>query len=67
VRIAYSGTQSKEPSLRSHDAFAVTTYGAKGPSLLAQSNGAYHGTVVLPRGPVFIAVTAHGPWTIARA
>jgi hypothetical protein len=67
VRITYAGTESKEPSLRSHDAFEVTTYGAKRPSLLAQSNGAYQATVVLPPGPVFIAVTARGRWTIARA
>jgi hypothetical protein len=66
VRITYSGTQSKLSALRSHDAFAVTTYGAPGPSLLAQSNGAYHGTVVLPRGPVFLTITAHGPWKIAH-
>jgi hypothetical protein len=67
VRITYAGTESKEPSLRSHDAFAVTTYGAKRPSLLAQSNGASRGTVLLPPGPVFIAITARGRWTIARA
>jgi hypothetical protein len=66
MRITYSGTASTEPSLRAHDVFVVATYGANGPHLLAHSNGAYHGTVVLPAGPGFIAITAHGRWTIAR-
>jgi len=67
LRITYAGTRSTEPSLRSHDVFTVATYGAKGPHLLVQANGAYHGTVALPAGPGFIAITAHGAWTIARA
>lgn len=44
--------------------FNVTTYGSNGPKLLARSTGAYRGTVSLPRGPIFIAVTADGAWTI---
>jgi hypothetical protein len=50
-----------------HGRFDVTTYGADGPKLLARSNGAYHGTVLLPGGPIFIAVTASGAWTMGPA
>jgi hypothetical protein len=44
--------------------FNVTTYGSNGPKLLARSTGAYQGTVLLPPGPIFIAVTADGAWKI---
>jgi hypothetical protein len=67
VRIAYAGTQSSDPKVRAHDAFTFRIFGAKGPELLAQSKGPYTGTVVLPVGAVFIAVTAHGTWTMAKA
>ncbi len=66
VRITYAGTKSTDPKLRKSDVFAVRTFGPKGPGLLAQSIGRYTGTVVLPAGPVFIAVTAHGEWTMPR-
>ncbi len=55
ARVTYAG----------HARFNVTTYGADGPKLLARATGAYRGAVLLPRGPIFIAVTADGAWTIA--
>jgi hypothetical protein len=67
VRITYAGTKSTDPKVRKSDAFAVRTFGPKGPGLLARAIGFYTGTVVLPAGPVFIAVTAHGEWTISGA
>jgi hypothetical protein len=67
VRITYAGTTSTDPRLRKSDAFAVRTFGAKGPGLLVQSIGFSTGTVVLAAGPVFIAVTAQGAWTISAA
>ena len=57
VRITYSGTAR----------FDVTTYGNKGPELLAHSVGAFQNTVTLPHGPVFVAITAQGAWTIGAA
>jgi hypothetical protein len=44
--------------------FDVTTYGAEGPKLLARSTGAFRGIVSIPRGPVFVVVTADSAWTI---
>jgi hypothetical protein len=67
VRITYAGTTSADPKLRKSDAFAVRTFGAKGLGLLAQSIGPYSDTVVLGAGPVFIAITAHGAWTMSAA
>jgi hypothetical protein len=63
--LSYLGTATKaRVTYAGHARFNVTTYGADGPKLLARSTGAYRGTVSLPRGPIFIAVTADGAWTI---
>jgi hypothetical protein len=63
--LSYVGNAAKaRVTYAGHARFNITTYGADGPKLLARSTGAYRGTVLLPRGPIFIAVTADGAWTI---
>ena len=44
--------------------FVATTFGAGGPKLLARSTGPTRVAVALPKGPIFIAVTAEGAWSI---
>jgi hypothetical protein len=67
--LSYVGNAAKArlTFIAAHGRFDVTTYGADGPKLLARSNGAYRATVTLPRGPIFIAVTATGAWTMGPA
>ncbi len=67
--LSYVGkaTKTRLTFTAAHGRFDVTTYGADGPKLLARSNGAYHATVLLPSGPIFIAVTASGAWTMGPA
>jgi hypothetical protein len=63
--LSYVGSATKaRVTYAGHARFNVTTYGSSGPKLLARSTGAYRGTVLLPRGPIFIAVTADGAWAI---
>ena len=63
--LSYAGKAAKaRVTYTGHARFNVTTYGAAGPKLLARSTNAYQGTVTLPVGPMFIAITADGAWRI---
>ena len=57
VRITYAGPAR----------FDATTFGTKGPGVLAHSVGPFAVTVTLVPGPVFLAITAQGKWTIGAA
>lgn len=66
--LLYVGTASKTSvSYTGGKHFVLTTFGAEGPKLLAESAKPYLGTVSLANGPVFIVVTAEGSWTLRSA